>query len=65
MLGKVHMIRQRFPDIEIAWDGGINDQNARQIVEGGVDVLNVGGFIHKATDPQKAYAKLETVIASL
>ena len=65
MLGKVHMIRQRFPDIEIAWDGGINDRNAQQIVEGGVDVLNVGGFIHKAPDPQEAYAKLETVIASL
>lgn len=62
LLGKVHMIRERFPDMEIAWDGGINGENARQIVEGGVDALNVGGFIHKAPDPQEAYAKLEAII---
>lgn len=65
LLGKVHMLRQRFPDMEIAWDGGINLENAKQLVEGGVDVLNVGGFIHKAPDPQEAYAKLETVVKSL
>lgn len=65
MLGKVHILRERFPNMEIAWDGGINDENVRQLVENGVEVLNVGGFIHKAPDPQEAYAKLETVIASL
>lgn len=65
MLGKVHILRERFPNMEIAWDGGINDENVTQLVENGVEVLNVGGFIHKAPDPQEAYAKLETVIASL
>lgn len=65
LLGKVHMIRERFPDMEIAWDGGISADNARALAEGGVDVLNTGGFIHKAEDPQKAYAKLETIVKSL
>jgi ribulose-phosphate 3-epimerase len=65
LLDKVREVRSRFPGIEIAWDGGIDDRNARQLAEGGVDVLNVGGFIHKADNPQEAYAKLETVIASL
>ncbi|HYH35990.1 MAG TPA: hypothetical protein VD706_00645, partial [Candidatus Saccharimonadales bacterium] len=60
LLDKVRAVRRQYPDIEIAWDGGINDQNAEQLIGGGVDVLNVGGFIHKAPDPQVAYAKLET-----
>ncbi len=63
-LGKVSEIRAAFPEIEIAWDGGINDQNARELVDGGVDVLNVGGFIHKAPDPETAYATLKAVIGN-
>ena len=62
LLDKVRQVRELYPDIEVAWDGGINNQNAKQLVEAGVDVLNVGSFIHKAEDPQAAYAKLESVI---
>jgi ribulose-phosphate 3-epimerase len=62
LLNKVRAIRKVQPDIEIAWDGGINGQNAKQLVEGGVQVLNVGGFIHKASDPQAAYRRLESLI---
>jgi ribulose-phosphate 3-epimerase len=58
LLDKVHAVHDQYPDIEIAWDGGINDQNAKKLVKGGVDVLNVGGFIHKAADPQAAYNQL-------
>jgi ribulose-phosphate 3-epimerase len=60
-LHKVEEIRRLYPKMEIAWDGGVNDENAKQLVDGGVDVLNVGGFIHKAEDPRKAYAKLVTI----
>ena len=62
LLDKVAKIREHHPDAEIGWDGGINDQNARQLVEAGVDVLNVGGFIANAKSPQEAYAKLKSVI---
>lgn len=64
LLDKVSAIKRSYPEMEIAWDGGINDQNAARLVEGGVDALNVGGFIHKAPDPQAAYAKLEAVIGT-
>src|ERR1700748_3030028 len=47
LLNKVRQVRKLYPHIEIAWDGGINNQNAPQLVEAGVDVLNVGGFIQK------------------
>ena len=62
MLGKVRFVRERHPDVEIAWDGGITDENARMLVSAGVDVLNVGGFIQKSADPREAYAKLYTAL---
>ena len=33
-------------------------ENAYSLAQGGVDVLNVGGSIQKAADPQAAYATL-------
>src|SRR4051812_13134951 len=62
LLEKVRQIRAYHSDVEIGWDGGINDQNARQLVGAGVDVLNVGGYIQKSSDPAAAYAKLKSVI---
>jgi ribulose-phosphate 3-epimerase len=62
LLDKVKKVRAHHPDAEIAWDGGINDENARALVEGGVDVLNTGGFIQKSDDPESAYAKLKAII---
>jgi ribulose-phosphate 3-epimerase len=62
LLDKVQAIRQGYPKIEISWDGGINADNAKQLVKAGVDVLNTGGFIQKSPDPQAAYATLKSVI---
>ena len=62
LLDKVYKIHQHHPDAEVGWDGGINVNNAKQLVEGGVDVLNVGGFIQKSHDPAAAYAKLKSAI---
>ncbi|HTE21530.1 MAG TPA: hypothetical protein VK674_00640 [Candidatus Limnocylindria bacterium] len=62
LLGKVKKARSHHPDIEIGWDGGINADNAKVLADGGVDVLNVGGFIQKAEDPKSAYATLEAAI---
>ncbi len=62
LLDKVKKIREHHPECEIAWDGGINDQNAKQLTEAGVQVLNVGGFIQQSDDPRQAYAKIKAVI---
>lgn len=62
LLDKVVKVRAHHPEVEIGWDGGINADNAKQLVEGGVDVLNVGGFIQKSANPTVAYAKLKEVI---
>ena len=59
LLDKVHEARRRYPKLEIAWDGGVNDTNVKRLVEGGVDVLNVGSFIHNADSPQASYGLLQ------
>lgn len=63
LLKKVEHIRRLKPLIEIGWDGGVNDQNIKQLADGGVDVVNVGGFIQRAEDPAKAYGILLEALA--
>ena len=62
LLDKVKELKAVKLELEIGWDGGINALNAKDLVEGGVDVLNVGGFIQKSADPEAAYAKLQVVL---
>jgi len=61
LLEKVSRVREYHPTVEIGWDGGINEDNAEALMTGGVDVLNVGGFIQNATDPAAAYATLKAI----
>ena len=58
LLDKVKQLRELKSELEIGWDGGINDQNTAQLILGGVDVLDVGGFIQQADDPAKSFAQL-------
>jgi len=62
LLRKIIDIKKLNKNIEIGWDGGINDNNAVLLAKSGVDVLNVGGYIQNAKDPAHAYAKLKTLV---
>jgi ribulose-phosphate 3-epimerase len=61
LLKKVEALKHHRPDIEIGWDGGVNDQNLARLAAGGVDVLNVGGYIQAAPDAEKAYIRLQRI----
>lgn len=61
LLSKVREIRAINPDVEIGWDGGIDQNNIKRLIEGGIDILNVGGGIQRAAEPAKAYATLVTI----
>lgn len=61
-LEKIRLIRSIRQDIEIGWDGGVNVENAYNLTQGGVDVLNVGGTIARADDPAAVYATLVSEI---
>ncbi len=65
LLDKVTKVHQHHPEAEIAWDGGISNENVAELVRGGVQVLNTGGYIQKSADPQKAYATLEAIIQKI
>ena len=58
LLTKAQACKHLKAELEIGWDGGINESNVHILAAGGVDVLNVGGFIQNASDPADAYATL-------
>jgi ribulose-phosphate 3-epimerase len=64
LLEKVQQLKALKPQLEIGWDGGVTDQTAAKLAQGGVEVLNVGGFIQNASDPQVAYATLEVALGN-
>ena len=62
LLTKVLQLKHAKPELEIGWDGGINNKNVAVLAAGGVNVLNVGGFIQHANDPEAAFVQLETAV---
>jgi ribulose-phosphate 3-epimerase len=62
VLSKVADIRAINPTVELGWDGGINAKNAALLASGGIEVLNVGGFIQRADDPKAAYESINNVV---
>jgi ribulose-phosphate 3-epimerase len=61
-LYKVDEIKSLNAKSEIAWDGGISAQNAKALAGGGIDVLNVGGFIQNAANASEAYQQIVAAI---
>jgi ribulose-phosphate 3-epimerase len=64
LLEKAQRLKDLKPRLELGWDGGVNDQNARALAEGGIDVLNAGGYLHGAKQPKDAYATLMTAVGN-
>ncbi|MCA9325020.1 hypothetical protein KDA23_03070 [Candidatus Saccharibacteria bacterium] len=62
LLSKINELRRLKQDIEIGWDGGVNDSNVRALAQAGIDVINVGGFIQQADDPTNAYQCLVDLV---
>jgi ribulose-phosphate 3-epimerase len=61
LLEKVEYLKGKNPDLEIGWDGGVNNLNVSELVAGGVDVLNVGGYLQSAQDPERTYNALARI----
>jgi len=61
LLDKVAKLKSLRPELEVGWDGGVNDLNIARLAAGGVDVINVGGFIQHAVDPAHAYVILKSL----
>lgn len=61
LLKKATELKILKPELEIGWDGGINEHNVAHLIKSGIDVLNVGGYIQHSNDPASAYATLEAI----
>ncbi len=62
-LDKVRKLRSEYSEIQIGWDGGINQQNIAEIAAAGVDVFNVGGYLKNAEKPKTAYNQLNNLVS--
>lgn len=62
MLDKVIDVKSVKESVEIGWDGGANLENAKQIAEAGVDVINVGSAIQHADIPFEAFRQLTEAV---
>jgi ribulose-phosphate 3-epimerase len=60
-LDKIALARAINPDLEVAVDGGLNQETVRLAIEAGADILDVGSFIHDADDPEMAYVALQAI----
>lgn len=62
LMDKAEWCKEMKPSIEVGWDGGVDDSNAFKLAEGGVDVLNVGGYIQKSQNPKGSYQRLQNLL---
>lgn len=57
-LEKIRLVKKIKPHVEIGWDGGVTLENAYTLTQGGVEVLNTGGTIANAENPEETYQAL-------
>lgn len=60
-LEKIAAARAINPELEIAVDGGINEQTASLAITAGANLLDVGSCIHDSPDPESTYVALQTI----
>ena len=58
IIKKIEEIKQRFPNLKVGVDGGVNLSNASEIVAVGTNQLCVASALWETEDPQRVYLKL-------
>ncbi len=51
--------KNRNPDLKIEVDGGVSDENCKELLEAGANVLVAGNSVFAAADPLQAISKLK------
>ena len=59
---RVRSLRQKYPELEIAVDGGVNRDTIPRLLAAGVDRFAPGSAITKAADPIAAYKQLAALV---
>lgn len=58
------IINKKQANTLIEIDGGVNDKNAKKLIDAGADVLVAGSFVFKATNPTETIANLKKIVNS-
>ena len=58
------LILKKQADTRIEIDGGVNDKNAKKLIDAGADVLVAGSFVFKAANPLETIANLKKIANS-
>lgn len=61
-LSKISTLRQRYPNLTIEVDGGMNPESARAVVEAGANAIVSGGFIFGSDNPIGAIENLQSAL---
>ncbi len=61
-LPKVQAVRERYPDMNIEVDGGINESTIDQAAEAGANVIVAGSAVFGAKDPADVISKLREAV---
>ena len=57
------MITEKGAATEIEIDGGVNDKNAKALVDAGADVLVAGSFVFKSENPTETIQNLKKIVS--
>ena len=60
-LGNIKTLKQKFPEVKISVDGGVNMETAQKIIAAGADRLVAGSAIWNATNPHSALKDFENL----
>lgn len=58
-VSKIRKLREMAPGLHISVDGGVNEDNAAELIKAGANVLVAGGGVFKANDKQAAINALK------
>jgi len=59
VIPKIIALRQKYPDVKIEVDGGVNPQNAKKLAQAGANILVAGSAIFESGDVGKAIEELK------
>ena len=59
-LKKIKSLRKKYPKINIAVDGGVNDKNFKAIKKAGANIIAIGSYLQQSKNIKQAIKNLKT-----
>jgi ribulose-phosphate 3-epimerase len=59
VIPKISALRQKYPDVKIEIDGGVNPQNAKKLAQAGANILVAGSSVFESANIEEAINQLK------